>query len=145
MAVDQIQCGNANLYSCGMNRKAQPSFSGKIGEVKVKEYPDHIEKRTTIEGSTGKKWGAGIASFCLNGLGQFINGDIAKGFAFMVSGLGLASVTLKSHNPWVKLASWWAGVGIGIWSTVDAVKNAKSEVVTIESKTPANKHCEDVE
>ena len=81
--------------------------------------------------------GVGIASACLTGLGQFINGDVDKGFGFLIAGLVSTVVSFAGRVKGSK-GLYWGGVlaslGIGIGSVVDAVKNAKSETVQIVNK-----------
>ena len=54
------------------------------------------------------------------GLGQAVNGQWGKGLAFFF-GTGVAGAAAMFAGP-VGLAAY---AGVGIWSIVDAVKNAK--------------------
>ena len=126
MSINGIQLAKSNL---SFN---QPAFNGgKIDDVKIKEYPDHIEKRTLVKPSTGKKWGVGIASLLVSGLGQFVNGDIEKGVLFLAGEIG-AWIAPKVFK--VRIASRVLLPAVKIWSAIDAVKNAKSTVVSVVDK-----------
>ena len=70
--------------------------------------------------STAKKWGVGIASFLLPGLGQAINGEWGKAVGTFAGCAGCAII--GGLFPPAALV----GLGVGIWSIVDAVKNAKA-------------------
>lgn len=79
--------------------------------------------------SAAKKWGVGIASFCVPGLGQLINGETAKGFAFFGPTLGIILIPglIADKTKGTGLLPLFAFWGIKLWSIVDAVKNAKSD------------------
>ena len=55
-----------------------PQFKGKTRIKSVEQYPDYKVVTMQTEASTGKKWGVGIASACVTGLGQGINGQWEK-------------------------------------------------------------------
>lgn len=78
-------------------------------------------------------WG-GVASFVLPGLGQMVNGEMGRGFAFM--GLSVACGVVSSFSndffsytsdiaPIVASVALAGAFAIDIWSTIDAVKMAK--------------------
>ena len=134
MAVGSVQnFATTNVHAY------QPQFKGAKDAPDVKDIDrgDFIERRVKTEGTTGKKWGVGIASAFMSGLGQFINGDVGKGFGFLVAGLATYVATALGVMKGSK-GLYWGGVlaslGIGIGSVVDAVKNAKSETVQIVNK-----------
>ena len=93
---------------------------------KVVELPDRYVETYRSEASSGKKWGVGIASACISGLGQAINGEWGKALAFFGGSL-LAGFVFPI-----------ASIPIGIWSIVDAVKNASSEQQVVVPKTANN-------
>ena len=71
------------------------------------------------------------------GLGQFINGDIGKGIGFLVTefALGIASgIAFGAKKAGLGFGAVAASIIPGVWSIVDAVKNAKSESVQIVNK-----------
>ena len=72
------------------------------------------------EASSGKKWGVGIASFLIPGLGQAINGEWGKALGFLAGRIGI-SLALGFACPPLAIAT---SLGLTIWSTVDAVQNA---------------------
>ena len=134
MAVGSVQnFATTNVHAY------QPQFKGAKDAPDVKDIDrgDFVERRVKTEGTTGKKWGVGIASAFMSGLGQFINGDVGKGFGFLVAGLATYVATALGVMKGSK-GLYWGGVlaslGIGIGSVVDAVKNAKSETVQIVNK-----------
>lgn len=98
-------------------------------EIKsVKEFPDYYEYTFKDEASTGKKWGVGLGSFFIPGLGQAINGQWAKA-AGMFAGKGVlmyltnkAAKAGKVNIP-VTIAHW----ALGGYAAYDAVKNADGE------------------
>lgn len=96
--------------------------------VSVQEYPDYVENKYESEASKGKKWGVGLASFCLMGLGQLINGDILKGVGFIAGDVAMAIASKKNMKMALPL------LACKIWSVVDAVKNAKTTETEIVSK-----------
>ena len=93
----------------------------------VREFPDRYEYVYETPATSGRKWGVGIASGLIVGLGQMINGDWTKGLA-MLGGAILSQLLLK--NTFGNLAAF----GIGIYSIVDAVKNAKSKTTQVVPK-----------
>ena len=105
------------------NEKAQ-----KSDEFVVKKVP----------ATTGKKWGVGIASYFCPGLGQGINGQWGKAAGFFAGTLTLGgimgvSIAKTAMTGKAKLggivAAGLAATALNIWSVVDAVKNARSEVL----------------
>jgi len=110
----------------------------------VKEFPTYYEYNYKTEAGSDKKWGVGIASAILPGLGQAINGQWGKGFAFLCGNLaatlamGLsASKTVLTHPRKAgvgMLLAVLAPLGVNIWSIVDAVKNAKETTKQIVPK-----------
>ncbi len=96
---------------------------------KVKEFPDHYEYTFKDEASTGKKWGVGIASAFIGGLGQAINGQWGKAAGFFAGTLATGFLT-KVNKP----LGFISGLGVEIWSIVDAVKNAGGEYTQIVPK-----------
>ena len=134
MAVGSVQ----NFTATNMHAY-QPQFKGAkdAPEVKNIDRGDFIERRVKTEGTTGKKWGVGIASAFMSGLGQFINGDVGKGFGFLVAGAAAYAAMfagMKKGSKGLYLGGLLASSGIGIGSVIDAVKNAKSETVQIVNK-----------
>lgn len=73
------------------------------------------------EASTGKKWGVGIASGLIPGLGQAINGEWGKAAGFFLGNVALNGMAF-AVSPLLAIPA----LGINIWAIVDAVKNAKS-------------------
>ncbi len=133
--------GSVQNFSATNVHAYQPQFKGANGAPEVKDIDrgDFIERRVKTEGATGKKWGVGIASAFMSGLGQFINGDVGKGFGFLVAGAAsyaamIAGTMKGSKGKGLSLGGALATLGINIWSIVDAVKNAKSETVQIVNK-----------
>ncbi|MFA7657797.1 MAG: hypothetical protein WCY19_00015 [Candidatus Gastranaerophilaceae bacterium] len=108
------------------NKMSNPkavAFTDGEDKVEIKEKREPIEKA-----STGKKWGVGIASLLVSGLGQFINGDNKKGFAYLGGGLGSALVSVVGKAvkvPFITAIGVIGNLVVGIASIVDAVKNAK--------------------
>ena len=114
-----------------------PNFKSNRTRLVSVEKHDNYEARTyETSASTGKKWGVGIASFICSGLGQAINGQWGKAIGFFLGGctLGIISGFTMLRSPAVSLASGIGAFGLGIWSIVDAVRNAKSETTQIISK-----------
>ena len=134
MAVGSVQnFATTNVHAY------QPQFKGAKDAPDVKDIDrgDFIERHIKTEGSTGKKWGVGIASAFMTGLGQFINGEVGKGFGFLVAGIATYVATTLGAMKGSKglyLGGALATLGTVIWSIVDAVKNAKSETVQIVNK-----------
>lgn len=102
----------------------------------IKEHPNYYELTYETEASTGKKWGVGLGSAFLPGLGQAINGQWGKGLGFFAGNIALQTMAVlpmirgKMPSPIAGIAA----LGLGIWSIVDAVKNAKNEVKQIVPK-----------
>lgn len=103
-----------------------PYNKGKL--VSVKRFPDYEERIYEREGSTGKKWGVGIASGIIPGLGQAINGSWGKAAGFF---FGNMAVGLVGRYTGAKIPALLCGLGVNIWSIVDAVKGAKSKATEI--------------
>ena len=121
------------------------NFNSKTNELEQK--PTYEFQKFQTEATTDKKWGVGIASWVLPGLGQAINGEWGKGFAFFglagilpyffaaLTGLSLSMGGISKNNKVSKTAViaglsgvLLSAIGGRIWSCVDAVRNAKSEV-----------------
>lgn len=106
------------------------------GPKEVRDFPDRTEYVYETEGSTGKKWGVGIASAVCPGFGQAINGQWGKGFAFLAGWLGSQIIGGVTKNLGISLLGT---LGIGIWSIVDAVNSAKSTETVILPKVSQQK------
>ena len=79
------------------------------------------EVKPKNQATTGKKWGVGIASGLIPGLGQAINGQWGKAAGFFFGNLAL---NLFVKNPMAKMLP---ALALTIGCIVDAVKNAKSK------------------
>ena len=106
--------------------------------VSIERHPDYEARTYELEASTGKKWGVGLASFFVTGLGQAINGSWGKAAGFFFSSilLALISAFTVGRNKLIAAISGTGAIGISIWSIIDAVKNAKSETVQIIPRSP---------
>lgn len=116
---------------------AAPNFkSGKTRLISIEKHDDYEARTYETPASTGKKWGVGIASFLCSGLGQAINGQWGKaaGFFFGSCALGVVSVASMLRSPALSITSAIGAFGLGIWSIVDAVRNAKTETTQIIPK-----------
>lgn len=111
------------------------NYQQQIPPSKIKDLGTHYEVTYETEGSTGKKWGVGIASACIPGLGQAINGEWGKGLAFFGGSIGAKILGGIFRSPAMTMIG---GLGVRIWSVVDAVKNAKGEIKTLVPKEQAN-------
>lgn len=117
-----------NLFNPKLNSPLNSDTVSFTSDVdKNKQIDKKRVKVYTCEASTSKKWGVGIASFFIPGLGQAINGDWIKGAAFFT-----ASIALSLAQMYMPTACSAARLGTKIWSIIDAVKNAKSEIKTVE-------------
>ena len=136
-----------------VSSKNSPAYYQAREPKSVKEFPDRYVYTYEEPGRTGKKVGVGIASYYIPGLGQAINGQWGKAGGFLAGTIGLSfltgmlpvSLALRYNNgkfnP-VKFKAGMAGavlgmlgiLGVKIWSTVDAVRNAKSnrEIVVMK-------------
>ena len=126
------------VRNVGVNNSAayRPNFKG-AHDVKEIDKGSYIEKHVATEASSGKKWGVGIASFFIPGLGQFINGDVGKGLAFLggsIASYVLANAAMMRGKLVLASVAGIAALGTGIASIVDAVKSAKSETIQIVNK-----------
>lgn len=114
-----------------------PSFkSERTRLISIEKHNDYEARIYETPASTGKKWGVGIASFLCSGLGQAINGQWGKAAGFFFGSLGLGAISGVSMrtNPTLSIISGLGTLGIGIWSIVDAVRNAKTETTQIIPK-----------
>ena len=122
-----------SVNSCGV----APSFRGNKAPVLVetRKNGDVEERRYEVEATTGKKWGVGLGSFFITGLGQAINGEWGKAAIFLLSSaaVGITAAFAKSSNFSMALLTGLASLGIKAGSIVDAVQNAKSTEVQIVS------------
>ena len=133
MAVQPISA-NYNMTFTG--KKEKPVKAPVLKEVK--DHGDFEERIYQTEASIGKKWGVGLASTALPGLGQAINGQWGKGIAFLLGAgaaiFGNQFAISKGKFP-LAIAAGVAAIGINIASIVDAVKNAKSTATQIVQKS----------
>lgn len=97
--------------------------------LNVQEYPDHYVYTIKDKASSGKKWGVGIGSFFLPGVGQAINGQWGKAAGFF-GGSIVAAILARSNM----MLGGLAQIGVGVWSIIDAVKNASSKTKQIVPK-----------
>ena len=111
----------------------KPQFKGRTKIKSVEQYPDYKVVTMETEASTGKKWGVGIASAAVCGLGQAINGEWGKaaGFFFGTIAASALGFILGGGKAKGLALSYLMGGAVGIWSIVDAVKNASSEISQI--------------
>ena len=117
MAIDSINSVQKPVCTSGI---CAAKANNQIPSMQEKNDAVEITKKTAEtpkEASTGKKWGVGIASFMVPGLGQAINGDWGKGLAFFGGAL-LAGMLLPALAP-------ISAVILGTWSATHAVKTAK--------------------
>ena len=128
--MTSIQSVGANVQQPMQMQQMPVAQSQYYPEVlDVKEFPDHYVYTIKDEASTGKKWGVGIGSFFLPGLGQAINGQWGKAAAFL--GGAVATSFLTKSN---RLLGSLTGIGISVLSIVYAVKNASSKTKQIVPK-----------
>ena len=108
-------------------------FKGGTRIKSVEQYPDYKVVTMETEASTGKKWGVGIASATVCGLGQGINGQWGKGLGFFFGSIAAATASLLigGMKPLGMGLAYLTSGAIGIWSIVDAVKNASTETTQI--------------
>ena len=106
-----------------------PQFKGRTKIKSVEQYPDYKVVTMETEASTGKKWGVGIASTCVTGLGQGINGQWGKAAGFFFGAIAASALGFVLGGGKAKGIglSYLMGGAVGIWSIVDAVKNAGTE------------------
>ena len=120
--------------------------------VSVTQGPDYETRVYETDATSGKKWGVGLASAFIPGVGQAINGEWGKGIGFFLGGIGLpllvgiaggftsvAGGGAKKSLAGLYIAGLAANLGLRIWSIVDAVKNAKSEVTQIVPRNNTSK------
>ena len=88
-------------------------------ELSTKKEDDNKEE-VKKEASVGKKIGVGVASACVSGLGQLINGETGKGAGFFLGSIASSLILIPTLGPIGALVP----LGINIASIVDAVKNA---------------------
>ncbi len=79
------------------------------------------------QSSTAKKWGVGLASFCVTGLGQLINGEVKKAATMFFGSIALAlsSMAILKFNKNLGSIIAFGSLALPIYSIVDAVKNVK--------------------
>ena len=131
-----------------MEVNAINSFAGgnnlqKTTEVKKQNFYSNLIKfegtdtieldkkvETTKNSNTGKKWGVGIASLIVPGLGQAANGQWGKAAGFFLGSCvalpiltGLSAFTFGPAA--IVAASVLAQAGIRVWSITDAVKSVE--------------------
>ena len=124
----------------------KPQFKGRTKIKSVEQYPDYKVVTMETEASTGKKWGVGIASAAVCGLGQAINGEWGKAAGFFVAGnfippviaavaggiVGLKGGKIGSLGGPMAMLGLLASIVVPrVWSIVDAVKNASTETTQI--------------
>lgn len=131
--MTSVQSVGANIQQpMPMQQPAvQPQYYPEV--LDVKEFPDHYEYTIKDEASSGKKWGVGIGSFFLPGLGQAINGQWGKAAAFFGGGVAVSLAGRKQP-----VIGMLGSLGVVAWSIVDAVKNASSKTKQIVPKENIN-------
>lgn len=129
---------NQNMYNQNSEFNSYPAYYNSESRflIDVKEHPDCLEYVYEKPASTGKKVGVGIASGFIPGLGQMVNGEWGKGLAFFGTNL-LTSILLGTHTAGGVLKDvvlGAVGLGISIFSIVDAVKGAKKQETVVVPK-----------
>lgn len=110
--------GNVSYSSMHMsNYTNKLAFKGKSREEKAE---NEIEESPQKSASTAKKWGVGIGSYLLPGVGQLVNGEYLKGTCLLVGSIGLAGYLMSKG----KVDNFFLGI-IKVGSAIDAVANAK--------------------
>ena len=111
----------------GVQAADEVKSNAKVQETKVdlSDPVDKLELSNKKEGvkkeaSVGKKVGVGVASACISGLGQLINGEVGKGAGFFLGSIASSLILIPTLGPVGALVP----LGINIVSIVDAVKNA---------------------
>ena len=107
----------------------------QVPSFKATNANDEFVKEYEVKATTGKKWAVGLASAWCPGLGQAINGQWGKGFAYLLGYgalLGTSYATTLTGKIGVGLASALGALGVVISSVVNAVKNAKSTVHVVD-------------
>ena len=110
--------------------------------VSVSQGEGYETRVYETEASTGKKWGVGIASYFIPGLGQAINGQWGKAVGFfgtyvlggVLACAGLAKSGASKGGLGMVALGVASSLGASIWSIVDAVKSARTEITQIISK-----------
>lgn len=102
--------------------------------LNVKEFPNHYVYTIKDEASSGKKWGVGIGSFFLPGLGQAINGQWGKAAGFFGGAVAAYLLQISRSIFAIKALGALSYLGITVWSIIDAVKNASSKTKQIVPK-----------
>ena len=131
MSISPVSVNNTNTLN------SNPAFKKKESKlVSVRKYPDFEERRYEVDASTGKKWGVGIASCFVSGLGQAINGDWGKAAGFFFGNIAcslLAGISASMGNKGAVGTGLGivGALGLNVWSIVDAVKSAKTEEIQI--------------
>lgn len=123
--------------SLGISQVSNVNFKAqqRTKLIGVERYPDYEVRKYETEATTGKKWGVGFASYFVPGLGQAINGQWVKAAGFFFGTYGAyASMIMGAKKPFLAIPGLLAGIGLDIWSIVNAVKNAKSEETQIIPK-----------
>lgn len=159
MAVENVNNYQVNPYQMQQGFQMPVNNQSSYGElIDLKEHPDCFEYVYKKPASTGKKFGVGVASAFLPGLGQAINGEWGKGLAYF-GGTILASTaafmlfypnikSAKTMNDILKILekggnraalasniARWAVAGFAVF---DAMRNAKSKETVIVPKQQAN-------
>lgn len=117
----QVNTVNNNIFN-NSPRSQKPfcaNFRAKEESQEILELKEELEKS-----KKSRKWGVGIASACLTGLGQIINGEVGKGLAFFLGSIlagGVSLAAYRSNRTFGSLIGL-ASMAIPIWSIVDAVK-----------------------
>ncbi|MBR2430896.1 hypothetical protein IKB17_05495 [bacterium] len=108
-----------------------------IQPKKVEEFVTHYEYTYEKPATSGRKWGVGIASGFIPGLGQAINGDWLKAGLFCAGNIAL-NIFAKSLTSTSKVIATVASLALNVGAVYDAVKCAKSKVVQVVSKSDTN-------
>lgn len=121
----EIQNVNAIGAMGNVNRADMPKeYAPKVDLSTPQDSVEITSKCPKKKASAAKKFGVGVASFLIPGLGQFINGDTSKGVGHLLGNMALriGAGALIAFPP----AAIACGIGacvLNIASVVDAVKN----------------------
>lgn len=125
-----------NIASVGLNQIGVTRYQNKSlffgSEEKQEKSVEKAEvSKDTVEiakeeapkkSNTGKKWGVGIASAVIPGLGQLINGEIGKGIAMVAGNVACWFMIRKAPKGVASSVGWVGGIALNVYSIVDAVK-----------------------
>lgn len=117
--------GTKDLFNDNTQQQQMKTNTTELSDPGQEVYKYTFGNPINPKGGKRSAWGSGIASFFIPGLGQFINGDVGGGFAFLGGNIVCNLVRMNAEDQSTATLAFVGGLAINIFSIVNAAQMAK--------------------